>query len=189
MSSLQDKSDESLIIEAQNAALADHRAFEELVKRHRGKILANCIHLTRSADAEDLAQEVFVKVCFALKKFQHRSSVRSWLQRIKVNHCLNYRRRQKAEKLVDFPAESDELLQEVHTDAVEGANIDRTVKKQKIEAILNRMPDTLRIPLILCDMDGLSYQEGADSLNIGLSAFKMRLKRGRECFRKEYGIR
>ena len=185
MQTHKEKVDESLVEEAKRATLGNHKAFEELVRRYRGKVLANCIYLTRSTDAEDLAQEVFLKAFFGIKKFESRSSFRTWLQRIKVNHCLNYLRRQKNKEYVDLSTITEEFSQGLHTAPVEGKNIDRAVKKQQIKAILGQIPDTLRIPLVLCDMDGLSYQECADELNIGLSAFKMRLKRAREYFRRE----
>jgi RNA polymerase sigma-70 factor (ECF subfamily) len=52
--------------------------------------------------------------------------------------------------------------------------------------VLDSMSSTLRIPLVLCDMDGLSYEEVAQTLGVGLSAAKMRIKRGREEFRERY---
>jgi RNA polymerase sigma-70 factor (ECF subfamily) len=55
-----------------------------------------------------------------------------------------------------------------------------------IGEVLDSMPTTLRVPLVLCDMDELSYEEVADALGIGLSAAKMRVKRGREAFRERY---
>jgi RNA polymerase sigma-70 factor (ECF subfamily) len=55
-----------------------------------------------------------------------------------------------------------------------------------VRTVLEAMPDTLRIPLILRDLDEMSYQEIADTLEISLSAAKMRIKRGREMFRREY---
>ena len=56
-------------------------------------------------------------------------------------------------------------------------------ERQMISAVLESMPSTLRIPLVLCDMDELTYEEVAQSLGIGLSAVKMRIKRAREDFR------
>jgi RNA polymerase sigma-70 factor (ECF subfamily) len=70
------------------------RAFETLVQRHQSRVLANCRYLTRSSpDSEDLAQEVFVKAYFGLKGFEGRAQFKTWLQRIKVNHCLNFLRK------------------------------------------------------------------------------------------------
>ena len=64
-------------------------------------------------------------------------------------------------------------------------------QRQQIAFILDSLTDTLRVPLLLCDLDGYSYQEIGDQLQIGLSAVKMRIKRAREEFRRrwqeEYG--
>src|SRR6476619_5724896 len=87
--------DEELLQAARNAPEGDLRAFEQLIALYQKRILADCVYLTRDAsNSEDLAQEVFVKAYFALRAFEGRSSFRHWLQRIKVNHCLNYIKKQ-----------------------------------------------------------------------------------------------
>ncbi len=83
--------DHELLKAARDAPEGDLRAFEQLVQQHRNRILADCRYLTGDENnSEDLAQEVFVKVFFALPGFEGRSTFRHWLQRIKVNHCLNH---------------------------------------------------------------------------------------------------
>jgi RNA polymerase sigma-70 factor (ECF subfamily) len=180
-------SSEELVGEALAAPPGDHSAFEELVLRHRGKVLANCRYLTRAEDdAEDLTQEVFVKAFFKLKMFEGRSQFQTWLQRIKVNHCLNFLRKRKSRAFVETDALDVETAEAVTVEVSPASDIDRHAVRESIEAVLESMSDTLRVPLILCDMDGMSYQEAADELGIGLSAFKMRLKRAREQFRELY---
>src|SRR6187402_2523786 len=89
--------DEELLRTARNAPEGDLRAFEQLVRQYQERILADCRYLTRDENnAEDLAQEVFVKAFFGLRGFEGRSSFRHWLQRIKVNHCLNHLRKQSS---------------------------------------------------------------------------------------------
>ncbi|MEZ4388890.1 MAG: sigma-70 family RNA polymerase sigma factor [Candidatus Krumholzibacteriia bacterium] len=169
------------------AAPADLRPFEDLVRRHEGKVLANCRHLTGSADdAQDLAQEVFVKAFFALKRFRGESRFGTWIQRIKVNHCLNFLRKRKNRHQVDIDDpihEAQEALQVAPAAERRLASDDR---RQLIAAALDRVPETLRVPLVMCDLDEMPYQEIADSLGLGLSAAKMRIKRGREAFRTAY---
>jgi RNA polymerase sigma-70 factor (ECF subfamily) len=85
--------DDELLEKARSAPEGDYSAFEQLVRRHQEKVRANCRYLTRDPGyAEDLAQEVFVKVFFGMRRFEGRSSFRTWLHRIKINHCLNYLR-------------------------------------------------------------------------------------------------
>ena len=73
-------SDEELLVQALNAPEGDLRAFERLVLRYQKRVVANCRSITRdSNNAEDLAQEVLVKVFFGLRKFERKSSFGRWL--------------------------------------------------------------------------------------------------------------
>lgn len=182
-----ERTDEELVDAAKNAAEGDVRAFEGLVVRHKERVVANCRYLTRSpADAEDLAQEVFLKAYFGLKRFEGRAAFRTWIQRIKVNHCLNHIKKRDGKTFVE--------LEEVQGKEDEALNVEPSAERRaeaqderrKIETVLGSMNDTLRVPLIMRDMDQMSYQEIADALSIGLSAVKMRIKRAREEFQESY---
>ncbi len=179
-------SDEELILRLQ-ADRHDPRPFEMLVRRHQGFVLANCRTITRSpADAEDLAQEVFVKAYFGLRRFEHRAQFQSWLRRIKVNHCLNFLRKTRGQVMVGLSETGDADIAELSTPASIDTTLDGDDERQRIVAVLDTMTETLRVPLLLRDADGMSYEEIATQLGIGLSAVKMRIKRGREEFRKRY---
>lgn len=149
-------SDEELLDRVRQAPDGDLQAFEQLVQRYQPKVVANCRYLTRNAGyAEDLAQEVFVKAYFGMARFEGRSSFHTWLQRIKINHCLNYLKKQEGKAFVDVE--------------------DETVKYAN-ELVLQPV----------AEMDQLPYEEVAEALGISLSAVKMRIKRGRENFRRRY---
>lgn len=179
--------DEELLQAARNAREGDLSAFEALVERHRTRILANCRFLTRDDNnAEDLAQEVFVKAFFGLRGFEGRSTFRHWLQRIKVNHCLNHLKKRDAKGHMTLEDDGAESFEQLRVPALAEKELAALSDSQRIAAILNAMPDTLRIPLVMCDMDELAYDEIAASLGIGLSAVKMRIKRAREQFRRLY---
>ena len=180
------KTDHILVAEAQAASSTDHRAFEELVVRYQNHVATNCRCITHSADSEDLAQEVFVKVFFGLKKFQARAAFKTWLRKVKINHCLNYNRKRNGKAYINYESNEAQTRPEFLVNSTAGTGIDKLTRRQQIQSILDSMSDTLRIPLILCDLDGLCYQEAANELGIGLSALKMRLKRAREYFRKQY---
>lgn len=173
--------------QVRSAPPGDLRAFEALVARHEQGVLANCRYLTGSADdAEDLAQEVFVKLYFRLGSFEGRSSFRTWSRRIKVNHCLNFMRKVSGKSFVDAddPAVAEAPQMRVEPAAQrEHAAAD---EREQIRAVLGAMSNTLRIPLVLRDMDGLTYEEIAAELGIQLSAVKMRIKRAREEFRTRF---
>lgn len=168
----------------------DPRPFEALVRRHQGFVLANCRVISRSpADAEDLAQEVFVKAYFGLPRFEQRAQFRTWLRRIKVNHCLNFVRKTRGAVLVDVTEPSVESHADMMSPPVAEDRLHASDTRDRIVAVLDTMSDTLRVPLMLCDADGLSYDEIAEQLGIGLSAVKMRIKRGREEFRRRWAER
>jgi RNA polymerase sigma-70 factor (ECF subfamily) len=184
---IRDRTDGELVVLSKGAGEGDMRAFEVLVERYQRKILANCRYLTRAPnDAEDLAQEVFVKAFFGLKRFEGRSKFSTWLQRIKINHCLNFNQKKQGKHTVDIEEPGMEARSGLYTPPKGDLNLESLDQRRRIGRVLDSMTATLRVPLLLRDLDGLSYQEIADGLNIGLSAVKMRIKRAREEFRELY---
>lgn len=183
----QEDRDAALLREARNAPEGDLRAFEQLIRQYQKRILADCRYMTRDETiAEDLAQEVFVKAFFGLGRFEGRSTFRHWLQRIKVHHCLNYLKKQEGKTGVAIDEGVAEEFGELQVPPTADRNLESMSQRQFIASILDSMPATLRIPLIMRDMDEFSYEEVASSLRIGLSAAKMRIKRAREEFRRRY---
>ncbi len=150
-------------------------------------MLANCRYLTRaSADSDDLAQEVFLKAFFALERFERRSSFKTWLQRIKINHCLNYLEKRKRRPSIDVDDPDLRGREELHVMPEGERRLQTLSEREQIVFILDSLSETLRVPLVLRDADGDSYQEIADRLGISLSAAKMRIKRAREEFRSRW---
>ena len=183
-----DDRDEELLQAARNALEGDLRAFEQLIALYQKRILADCAYLTRDdANSEDLAQEVFVKAYFGLRAFEGRSSFRHWLQRIKVNHCLNHIKKKASRSEVTLDDTGSEDFNELRVEPEVSRRLESAGDRERIDAILESLPAKLRIPLIMRDMDELTYEEIAGSLNVGLSAVKMRVKRAREQFRMLYG--
>ena len=175
-------SDEELLIRIREAGEGDLRPFEELVRRYQSKVTTNCRYLSGSPDdAEDLAQEVFMKVYFGLAGFEGRASFNTWVTRIKSNHCINFVKKKRLET-VDLGAPGMEKASGVPPKAER--ELEKEATKARVGGVLIQIYETLRIPLVLRDMDGMSYEEIGDELGIGLSAVKMRIKRGREEFRR-----
>ena len=175
---------DALVAAIRTAPAGNAHAFDELVRRHQRRILANCRHLARASnDAEDLAQEVFVKAYFSLEGFEGRSTFITWLTRIKTNHCLNYLQRRRGVRYVEFEDAEKTHDARLRQEPLVLSDLERRDERARIDATLDALPDTLRVPLVLRDIDGLSYEAVADTLGIGLSAAKMRIKRAREQFR------
>ncbi len=182
---LSELSDTELVNRALEARPGDSRAFDELVRRHQGHIRANCRFIAKDPEAAlDLAQEVFVKAYFALSSFRGHSTFRTWLRRIKVNRCLSFNesRWSRPDLRLDDTRPEDHPALRVRSVAQAKVEADETA--DRITRTLDQIPDTLRIPLVLRDMDGFSYQEIQELLNINLSALKMRIMRGRQAFRE-----
>lgn len=158
----------------------DTRAFDELMARHRRRVVANCRYLVSENEAEDLAQEVLVKAYFALKKYEQRSKFSTWLYRIKVNHCLNHRRsarKHDADVAIDDTPTDAEALS-VAPEAEQALHRDAEVSR--VRAAVSRLNDTLRIPLVMRELDEMSYEEIAGAIGISLPAVKMRILRARQ---------
>ena len=183
----QDRTDAHLVEEARNAAAGDLRAFGELVRRHESKVKTNCRYMSGSAtDAEDLAQDVFVKAYFGLKRFEGRASFQTWIKRIKANHCINFVKKRSVRSFVDVEDPSIMTSDQIRVEPAGTSGLTGATRRERIRTALEGIPDSLRIPLILRDLDDLSYQEIAEEMGIGLSAAKMRVKRGREAFRARF---
>lgn len=176
------ETDDQLLIRIREAGEGDLRPFEELVRRYQGKVTTNCRFLSGSPDdAEDLAQEVFMKVYFGIAGFEGRSSFNTWVQRIKSNHCINFVKKKRL-ATVDLDSPGVEKASGVPPEVER--ELEREATKARVGQVLLQLSETLRIPLVLRDMDGMAYDEIAEELGIGLSAVKMRIKRGREEFRR-----
>lgn len=172
--------DAGLVERARRSPSGDTRAFDELMTRHRGRVVSNCRYMVSPADAEDLAQEVMVKAYFALKKYERRSKFSTWLYRIKVNHCLNHRRaaRKRERDVAIDDASPDAAVLRVPPEA--DAALERDADVSRVRAAVAALNDTLRVPLVMRELDEMSYDEIAAALGISLSAVKMRILRARQ---------
>jgi RNA polymerase sigma-70 factor (ECF subfamily) len=152
----------------------DQSAFQVLVKRHKEKV-RNIIYITmnNSALVDDIAQEVFITVYRNLKHFRFESQFTTWLYRITVNKCKDYLRRINVRKIFS-PIEDGYEVAEYST-PVENNDISKIV----MDAV-SKLPVKLRMPLILKDIEGFSYQEISETLKCEMGTVKSRIFRGRE---------
>jgi RNA polymerase sigma-70 factor (ECF subfamily) len=164
--------DDYLIIRQFNDG--DKSAFQVLVKRHKEKV-RNIVYLTmnNSALVDDIAQEVFITVYKNLKHFRFESQFTTWLYRITVNRCKDYLRRMNVRKIFSPLDEGYEVSE--YSTPVENNDISKIV----MDAI-SKLPAKLRMPLILKDIEGFSYQEISETLKCEMGTVKSRIFRGRE---------
>ncbi|HHX74001.1 MAG TPA: sigma-70 family RNA polymerase sigma factor [Firmicutes bacterium] len=164
----------------------DLAAYDILMERYEKKIYALCLRMTgNSFDAEDMAQEVFLKAFRALPTFHGRSAFSTWLFRIAANTCLDERRRRKRRPVVlpldkMLPTEDGEMRVEVPDSSPDplAEAINREMKDE-IQELLDMLPPRQRSVIILRDLQGFSYEEIARMLKINMGTLKSRLNRAR----------
>ena len=164
----------------------DDRPFQELFRRYQNVVWRVCYSFTRNADdAEDLTQEVFIRVYRNLSKFEGRSALKTWIYRIAINSCQNelrYRKRRPQLAETDVQTMAEYLPSSTTTEA-EWQKID--LGKQLALAFSRLRPEEFDI-LTLRDVEERPYSEISEILSINLSAAKMRAKRARESLKLHF---
>jgi RNA polymerase sigma-70 factor (ECF subfamily) len=147
--------------------------FEELYLKFRARVFGTAYRmLSNRADAEDVTQDVFVKVFKKLRSFRGESSVSTWIYRITVNACLDYRRKRTLRRTVSLDDELD----------VRSTPLSVT---RLIESAIPKLADGYRQVFILHDIQGLKHCEIAKVLGITDGASKSQLHRARAVLRRE----
>ncbi len=137
--------------------------------------------LSNYTDAEEAAQDIFVKAYQSLPKFKGDSSFSTWLYRITTNHCLDILRKRNRRKNVSLEALMEQpggQIQKVFS--TPGTADSQMENRQLTDKILSTLPQDYRTILTLREADGLEYQEIADVLDCSLDAVKGRLARARK---------
>ena len=158
----------------------DEAAWRELVTRHTRRVFGLAYRFTGRVDeAEDLTQEVFVKVYQTLDRYREADGpFQGWLIAVARNHAIDHYRRRKQERLHrDLDPEVLESLPARGEHPV--ASLEREERIQLVHRGLRALPPDLRLPLILCDLQGLPYEEIAATLQIPLGTVKSRINRAR----------
>ena len=149
-------------------------AFEKLIMLHKDKV-RNLIFLTLgdSEFVDDIIQDVFMCVYHKIKEFRFESKFTTWLYRITVNKCRDYLRKKRVRSIFTPIKDTHENIQSsaLRTDI----DIPQLVQKA-----IERLPEKLRIPLILRDIEGFSYNEIAEQLDCEVGTVKSRIFRARE---------
>jgi len=166
------------------AQKGDKQAFELLVRRHQHRVFAVARGvLKRQEDVEDIAQQVFVKAYFSLKRFDQRAAFSTWLYKITVNECWDLLRKRKARPLVyeaDFSEEQSRQFSATEREADSGLDTsERMAMRQRLEGMLAHLDERDRVMLILKEVEGFSVEEIADSLGLNANTVKVRLFRAR----------
>lgn len=188
---MQPLSPEELVRWCQRTLPDDSRAFEALIARYKGRVYATTYRLMGNPhDAEDLAQEVFVKIYRGIRTLDDPATLNTWIYRITTNACydaLDKRRRSPATDSLtpDDEWDGEPRYADDRTLTPEASALQRELRRC-IEATLRELDDDGRAALVLRDVEGRSYQEIAEGLKVGLSAIKMRIHRARLAFQRVF---
>ena len=145
---------------------ADHAAFEALIREHQRMIYSLCYRMSGSAaDADDLSQETFIQAYKHLNAFRAEAVVGTWLYRIAVNLCLNWRKREQRR----IQAHQEWSEQEPSTP---GENAGRA---QQVQEALLKLTPKQRAAVILTTYDGLTHAEAAAALGCSETTVSWRL--------------
>lgn len=177
------------------ARLRDHdlEAFEELVAHFERPVYSICFRLLNDAeDARDAAQETFLKIYRGLHSFRGESGLKTWVYRIAINQAMNqqrwWKRRRRDETVSLELSRSDNEL--TLGDSLSGAAAspeDRAIeseRERRIMGALAKVKKEYRVVLMLREIEELSYEEIAETLEISIGTVKSRIARGREELRQ-----
>ena len=163
------------------ARRGDLKAYDELVKRYQERIYATIYHMTSNhEDANDLAQESFIKAFQALKAFRGGSSFYTWLYRIAVNKTINFLKQRK-NKLhfslndLDFNTEHNPDLVALISDKTPHRDAGLAELQNKLNEALHKLSEPHRMVVVLHDVQGVSHDEIAEIMDCNIGSVRSRL--------------
>ncbi|HET7657479.1 MAG TPA: RNA polymerase sigma factor [Bacillales bacterium] len=163
--------DEELFQFIYKAKRGDRQAFAELVEKYKGAVFRHAYAMVNDRmEAEDIAQEAFTKAFYSLPKLGNEYAFSSWLTRIVSNLCYDHLKKWKNKKTVDvedYPFEAN-------------SSMEQTDLKLSISEAMQKLSEEHRAVIILRDIQGFSYDEMAEILNIPLGTVKSRINNARK---------
>jgi RNA polymerase sigma factor RpoE len=163
------------------ARRGDLSAYDDLVRRYQERIYATIYHMTSShEDANDLAQEAFIKAFQALKTFKGGSSFYTWVYRIAVNKTINFlkQRKHRAQMSLndlDFNAEHDPDLVALISDKTPRREVGLNELQERLNEAMQKLSEPHRLVVTLHDVQGLSHEEIAKIMNCNIGTVRSRL--------------
>ncbi|MFN2502133.1 MAG: RNA polymerase sigma factor [Pyrinomonadaceae bacterium] len=183
--------EEALFIDKLKAG--DAAAFETLIDRYSADIYALLLRLTENAEeAGDLTQDTFLRALRSIKSFRGASEIKTWLFRIAINESRNrfrWWKRRKRDLTISIDAHiagSEKTLGDTLSDDSISPEDEALIREREdaLKTALLDIPDVYREAIMLCDVEGLNYEETAAALGVGIGTVKSRISRGREDLRR-----
>ena len=173
--------------------MADQARFAELAMEHMSSLYSAALRMTRNpADAEDLVQETYLKAYRAWHTYQQGTNLKAWLYRILTNTYINsYRAKQRRPDETDLD-EVEDLYLYRRLGGLEAARAGRSAEDElldlfseaEVKAAVEDLPEGYRMAVLLADIEGFSYKEIAEILDIPIGTVMSRLHRGRKALEK-----
>lgn len=163
------------------ARQGDLRAYDELIKRYQERIYATIYHMTSNhEDANDLAQESFIKAFQALKSFKGGSSFYTWLYRIAVNKTINFLKQRKNRQAmslndIDFQVEHDPDLVSLISEKTPRREAGLSELQEKLNEALLKLSEPHRLVVVLHDVQGQSHEDIAKVMGCNIGTVRSRL--------------
>ncbi len=185
--------DEELVTRCKQELPRNTRSYEQLVQRHMNRVYAIVYRVVNNKEeAEDIAQEVFVKVFHGLKKFDQKSAFSTWLYRIATNTALDafdrLKKNSKNTSVVKSRADGEDAVDALTLQPSPAPGPEENIVQSELRECIHRVLRSLELDhrrvLLLRDFEDLSYDEIADVLQAKLSAVKMRIHRARLAFQE-----
>ncbi|HON06857.1 MAG TPA: RNA polymerase sigma factor [Verrucomicrobiota bacterium] len=159
-----------------------HEQFEQFVRRYQNMVYTTAMRLlANNADAQDIAQEVFIKAYQRFPDFNGISNIAAWLRRVAINFSLNhltrYRNRLGFFSELSTHVDDNEFAFDYPDQNVK--TVEDIEKYKIIEELVSKLPARQRVPLVLFHFEGLSYEEIAEQLGASLGKIKTDIHRGR----------
>src|SRR5437016_5023571 len=170
--------DQKLVKRAQGG---DLEAYDELIRRYQERIYATIYHMTvNHEDANDLAQETFIKAYQALKSFKGDSSFFTWVYRIAVNKTINFLKQRKNKTHMslndlDFNAEHDPDLVALVSDKTPRRNVNLIELQEKLNGAMQKLSEIHRLVVTLHDVQGLSHEDISKIMGCNTGTVRSRL--------------
>jgi RNA polymerase sigma-70 factor, ECF subfamily len=180
MPAIQPDTPESIETLIQRCLQGDQAAWDLVVRQHWRKVFNVAYKFVGKHDeAEDLAQDIFLKVFRSLNTFDRRANFQTWLVSVSRNLCIDhYRSVRKERQTIDRNIDANELSP-ASKDAGPIAALEQRDRVLLLRQALATLPDTLRTAVVMRDIQELSYQEIADALQLPEGTVKSRINRGR----------
>lgn len=165
----------------QRARRGDLPAYDDLVRRYQERIYATVYHMTANhEDANDLAQEAFIKAFHALKSFKGGSSFYTWVYRIAVNKTINFLKQRKHRAHLslndlDFNAEHDPDLVALISEKTPRREVGLAELQEKLNTAMQKLSEPHRLVVTLHDVQGLSHEEIAKIMDCNIGTVRSRL--------------